>query len=91
MGFMQQFQPQYQPQTPQVELRAKMSQLRSMLQGDISPIVQRASAMGATCTMPDGSKLTLEQLAQRMQGKNPMQAFGECGYNLSEVMGIINS
>jgi hypothetical protein len=41
--------------------------------------------------MPDGSRLTLEQFAQRMQGKNPMQAFGECGYNLSEVMGLINS
>ena len=69
----------------------QMAQLRSMLKGDISPIIKRASATGATCTMPDGSRLTLEQFAQRMQGKNPMQAFGECGYNLSEVMGFINS
>lgn len=44
-----------------------------------------------TCTMPDGSKLTLPQLMQRMQGKSPDEAFMECGYNLSDVMSIVNS
>lgn len=74
-----------------MELKSKMAQLRSMLQGDISPLVQLAVSLGATCTMPDGSNLTLPQLAQRMQGKSPTDAFSECGKNLSEVMSVLNS
>ena len=74
-----------------MELKARMAQLRSMLRGDISPIVQQATASGATCTMPDGRKLTLQQLSQEMQGKTPIEAFKACGQSLPEVMSIINS
>ena len=68
-----------------------MSQLRSMLSGDITPLMQQAMASGATCTLPDGSSLTLQQLAQRFQGQSPAEAFKACGYDLSQVMGILNS
>lgn len=41
--------------------------------------------------MPDGSRLTFQQFAQTMQGKSPEEAFRACGYDLNEVMGILNS
>ena len=95
MAFMDMFrpqqQPQQQPQSQQSEVQSKMAQLRSMLSGDITPIMQQASASGATCTLPDGSNLTLQQLAQRFQGQSPADAFKACGYDFSEVMGILNS
>ena len=87
MGFMQQFQ----PQAPQMQLKAQMAQLRSMLSGDLTPLMQQASASGATCTLPDGSSLTLQQLAQRFQGQSPTDAFKACGYDFAEVMGVLNS
>jgi hypothetical protein len=46
---------------------------------------------GATCTLPDGSSLTLQQLAQTFQGQSPAEAFKACGYDFSQVMGILNS
>ena len=68
-----------------------MAQLRSMLQGDITPLMQQMAASGATCTLPDGSRLTIQQLAQRFQRQSPADAFKACGYNLSQVMDILNS
>jgi hypothetical protein len=41
--------------------------------------------------MPDGSRLTFQQLSQMMQGKNPKEAFGACGYDFDEVARIVNS
>lgn len=41
--------------------------------------------------MPNGSRLTFQQLAQMMQGKNPQEAFKVCGYDFDEVTKLINS
>ena len=81
MGLMQQFQPQYQPQAPQMELRARMSQLRSMLQGDTSALVSN---------LAQSNPQSAQFLAQN-QGRTPQEAFKAYGYDFSQVMGIINS
>ncbi len=81
MAFMQQFQSQYQPQAPQMELRARMSQLRSMMQGDPSPVLSNLAR-------------TNPQFAQFMaqnQGKTPEEAFKAYGYDFGEVSRLINS
>lgn len=82
MGLMQQFQPQqYQPQAPQMELKARMSQLRSMLQGDTSALVSNLAQ----------SNPQFAQFLAQNQGRTPQEAFKAYGYDFSQVMGIINS
>lgn len=64
-----------------MELKAKMSQLRSMLQGDTSVLISNLAQ-------------TNPQFAQFMaqnQGRTPEEAFRAYGYDFSQVMGIINS
>ena len=78
MGFMQQFQPQVVPQT---ELKARMSVLRQMMQGDPSAIISKLAQ-----TNPQ-----FAQFAQQMQGKTPQEAFKAYGYDFDEVAKIINS
>lgn len=90
MGFMDQFKPQSQ-QVQQPGLRERMATLRQIMQGDPSPLMNEFSKSGATCTMPDGRRLTFQQLASEMGGKTPAEAFSQCGYDLNEVMGLINS
>ena len=87
MAFMQQFQ--QQPQTQ--DFREKMAQLRSMLQGDTRPLIQQFVSTGATCTMPDGRKLTYQELANLLQGKSPDEAIRICGYDPTSLLGLLNS
>ena len=77
MGFMQQFQ----PQAPQMQLRAQMSQLRSMLQGDTSALVSSLAQ----------SNPQFAQFMAQNQGKTPQEAFKAYGYDFQQVMNIINS
>lgn len=84
MGFAQQFR-------QQSELQTNMAQLRSMLSGDISPLLRHASNPLNKCVMPDGRELTFEQFSAELAGKSPSEAFKACGYDLDEVMSIMNS
>lgn len=68
-----------------------MATLRQMMQGDPSPLINQFASSGATCTMPDGRRLTLQELATEIGNKTPQEAFAQCGYDLNEVMGLINS
>ena len=77
MGFMQQFQ----PQAPQMQMRAQMSQLRSMLQGDTSALVSSLAQ----------SNPQFAQFIAQNQGKTPQEAFKAYGYDFQQVMGLINS
>lgn len=77
MGFMQQFQ----PQAPQTQLKAQMAQLRSLMQGDTSEAVQNLAQ-----TNPQ-----FAQFLRQNQGRSVEDAFKAYGYDLSEVLGIINS
>lgn len=77
MGFMRQFQ----PQAPQMQTKAKMAQLRSMLQGDTSALVSSLAQ----------SNPQFAQFLAQNQGRTPEEAFKAYGYDFSQVMGIINS
>lgn len=68
-----------------------MAKLRQIMQGDPSALFNDVANSGATCTMPDGRRLTLQQLAGEMGNKTPAEAFAQCGYDLNAVMGLINS
>lgn len=68
-----------------------MGMLRSMMRGDPSPLMRHAADSGATCTMPDGTVMTFQQFQQFMGDKTPAEAFAACGYDLSQVMGLIDS
>lgn len=41
--------------------------------------------------MPDGRRLTLQELATEIGDKTPQEAFAQCGYDLNEVMRSIGS
>lgn len=77
MGFMQQFQ----PQAPQLNLKAQMAQLRSMMQGDPSALISNLAQ----------SNPQFAQFLAQNRGRTPEEAFKAYGYDLHEVMGIINS
>ena len=77
MGFMQQFQ----PQAPQMQLRAQMAQLRSMLQGDTSALVSSLAQ----------SNPAFAQFMAQNQGRTPEEAFKAYGYDFGEVSRLINS
>ena len=77
MGFMQQFQ----PQAPQLNLKAQMAQLRSMMQGDPSALISNLAR----------SNPQFAQFLAQNQGRTPEEAFKAYGYDLHEVMGLINS
>ena len=62
-----------------------------MMQGDPSPLIQQAISSGATCTLPDGSVLTLGQLMEQNKGRTPQEAFKAYGYDFDEVYRIVNS
>lgn len=64
-----------------MELRAKMAQLRSMLQGDTSALISNLAQ-----TNPQ-----FAQFVAQNQGKTPEEAFKAYGYDFQQVMGIINS
>lgn len=65
--------------------------LRQMMQGDATPLIQQVISSGATCTMPDGTKLTLGQLIEQSKGRTPQEVFKACGYDFDEVARIVNS
>ena len=77
MGFMQQFQ----PQAPQMQLKAQMAQLRSMMQGDPSALISN---------LAQNNPQFAQFLAQN-RGRTPEEAFKAYGYDFQQVMGIINS
>ena len=77
MGFMQQFR----PQAPQMQMRAQMSQLRSMLQGDTSALVSSLAQ----------SNPQFAQFVAQNRGKTPQEAFSAYGYDFGEVSRLINS
>lgn len=77
MGFMQQFQ----PQTPQLDVKARMAQLRSMMQGDPSALVSNLAR----------SNPQFAQFLAQNQGRSPEEAFKAYGYDFQQVMSIINS
>lgn len=58
-----------------------MSMLRQMMQGDTSALVSNLAQ-----TNPQ-----FAQFLSQMRGKSPQEAFRQFGYDLNEVMGIINS
>ena len=78
MGFMDQFQQQgVQP----TELKARMSMLRQMMQGDPSVLI------GNLCqTNPQ-----FKQFYEQNQGRTPQEAFKAYGYDFDEVARIVNS
>ena len=90
MGLMDQFRPNSQGQRP-AGFAEQMGQLRSMLSGDLTPLVQAAAQSGATCQMPDGRRLTLKEFAEEMQGKSPKDAYKSCGYDFDEVMQLLGT
>lgn len=77
MGFMSQFQ----PQAPQMQMKAQMAQLRSMLQGDTSALVSSLAQ----------SNPNFAQFVAQNKGRTPEEAFKAYGYDFSQVMGLINS
>ena len=77
MGFMSQFQ----PQAPQMQLKAQMAQLRSMLRGDTSALVSSVAQ----------SNPQFAQFVAQNQGKTPQEAFKAYGYDFGEVSRLINS
>lgn len=62
-------------------MRAQMSQLRSMLQGDTSALVSSLAQ----------SNPQFAQFIAQNQGKTPQEAFKAYGYDFQQVMGLINS
>lgn len=76
---MDMFRPQQAPQP--TELKARMSMLRQMMQGDPSQIISNLRQ-----TNPQFARFE-----QQMQGKTPEEAFKAFGYDLNEVMSIINT
>ena len=81
MAFMDQFNrsPQHGPQP--TEMKAKMSMLRQMMQGDPTPIINNLMQ-----TNP-----SFAQFAQQIKGKTPQEAFQQYGYDFDEVSRLINS
>ena len=80
MAFMDQFS--NNPQGPQpTEMKAKMSMLRQMMQGDPTPIINNLMQ-----TNPDFARF-----AQQLKGKTPQEAFKQFGYDFDEVSRLINS
>lgn len=68
-----------------------MALLRQMLGGNQRELIEIAVANGNRCTLPDGSRVTLPELAQRVQGMGATQAFREFGHDLDEVVRNLNS
>jgi hypothetical protein len=64
-----------------MQLKAQMAQLRSLMQGDTSGAVQNLAQ-----TNPQ-----FAQFLQQNKGRSVEDAFKAYGYDLSEVLGIINS
>lgn len=87
MALMDQFRPQGQ----QAGLSQQMAQLRSILSGDLTPLVRMASDPSNRCQMPDGRMLTFGEFAKEMSGKSANEMFAECGYDINDVMGVLNS
>lgn len=77
MGFMTQFQ----PQAPQVQMKARMASLRSMLQGDTSALVAQLTQ----------SNPQFAQFVAQNQGRTPEEAFKAYGYDYQQVLGLIKS
>jgi hypothetical protein len=72
------FMQQFQQQN---QLSQQMSTLRSILQGDTSAMVQSLAQ----------SNPSFAQFMAQNRGKTPEEAFKAYGYDLSEVLGLINS
>ena len=66
---------------PQQGLKAQMAQLRQMMQGDTS-----AAVSGLAQSNP-----AFAQFLRQNQGRSIEDAFRAYGYDLNEVMGLINS
>lgn len=64
-----------------------VSQLRSL--GSPQAAAQHLMGQGATCTLPDGRKANIHQLADMVRGKSPVQAFREMGVDPSHLRGTI--
>lgn len=77
MGFMDQFQQGAQP----TELKARMSMLRQMMQGDPSALLTNLCQ-----TNPQ-----FRQFYEQNKGRTPQEAFGAYGYDFDEVARIVNS
>lgn len=82
MAFMDQFRRASQPQqAPQPSIKSQLSQLRSLMQGDTSAAVSNLAQ----------SNPQFAQFLQQNSGKSIEEAFKAYGYDLSEVLGLINS
>jgi len=72
------FTQQFQPQS---SLKSQMAQLKSLMQGDTS-----AAVSGLLQSNP-----RFAQFVAQNQGKSISEAFKSYGYDLNEVMSLINS
>lgn len=79
MAFLDQFSQRQGPQP--TELKARMSMLRQMMQGDPSAIISNLRQ----------SNPQFAQFEQQMQGKTPEEAFKAFGYDFGEVMKIVST
>ena len=77
MAFMDQFRQGPQP----TELRARMSMLRQMMQGDPSAVIGSLAQ----------SNPSFAQFLAANKGRTPQEAFRAYGYDFDEVSRLINS
>lgn len=63
------------------------SRLRSL--GTPQAAAQHLMGEGAMCTLPDGRKVNIYQLADMVRGKDPAQAFREMGLDPSNMRGAL--
>lgn len=81
MAFMDQFRQASQPRATQPSIKSQLSQLRSLMQGDTSAAVSNLAQ----------SNPQFAQFLQQNSGRSIEEAFRSYGYDLNEVMGLINS
>ena len=75
MAFMDQFN----PNLPQQQLLNALGMIKQVAGGNPAGVVQQLIQSGATCTLPDGSVIPVEQLAKMADGKTPQQMFAQFG------------
>ena len=77
MAFMDQFNPQ--PQQSGNRLSEILSLAKGIAGNDPRAALQRMSAMGITCNLPDGRTMSVSDLMGMAEGKTPQQLLASLG------------
>lgn len=77
MAFMDQFS--QQPQQSASRLSEILGLARGMAGNDPRAALQRMSAMGITCNLPDGRTMPVSELMRAAEGKTPQQLLSYLG------------